>query len=162
MMCGNRPNVPSGNGTRDTGHHAPGDANVVSIRPPTDSPRRIPSPVADGTASVKCRIGGKQTGPALVVVREATCREHDTAPRPNLDLTPGARDHGPANAPAIFDQPYDRRGRAKLHIQIGGRPEQAAHQGETVAQLHTAVMACEVDQMPAWIVMPMNVVSRSG
>jgi hypothetical protein len=95
------------------------------------------------------RIGAKQPGPGLVVVREATCREHDTAPRPDLDLAPGGRDRSATNAPAHFGQAYDRRGCTKLNIQISGRSEQPAHQGQTVAQLHTAVMTCEVDQMPA-------------
>src|SRR5437899_403437 len=46
-MCGYTPTRPVRYGTSETGHHATGEASVVSSWPPTDSPRAMPSPVPD-------------------------------------------------------------------------------------------------------------------
>src|SRR3954452_13775370 len=114
MMCGKRPTVPSGKGTSDTGHQAPGAASVSSTLPPTDSPRRKPSPVAEGAATVKCHwsAGNRKHGaPALGVVWKTARREHDAPPCPDLHLAFRRAQHRPADGAAVLEEAHRGRGR---------------------------------------------------
>ena len=189
MMCGKRPIVPSANGTSDTGHQAPGAASVSSTWPPTDSPRRRPSPVAEGAATVRCpssagnmarrRSGSCGKPPAA----STTPRRARTSTSPS-----GVPSTAPRHGAAFLEQPHRRGGCPQFDAEIGGRAQQPPHQGEAVAQLHAPPVQGEVDQVPAeatrqhgakargervtfmnaarsgpaWMVMPMNVVSRIG
>jgi len=73
---------------------------------------------------------------------------YDASPRPHLRFSVRAVQHGAAHGAALLQQLHCGGRGAQFDAEIDSRAQQPSDQGQSVAQLHTASVQGEIDQVP--------------